>query len=233
MIRIAIVDDDDTSYALIKKYLQKFSDENSVVFDIRYFKDPLFFLEDYTSSDIVLLDIEMPYMNGIEAAQKLREIDPTVALIFITNYVQYAIKGYSVNAIDYVLKPINYTRFSALMSKTVKLIDRDKNADIALHTTAGMRKIPVYSIIYIEVTDHLLIYCTENGNFEVWGTLKEAEKTLPGECFVRCNHSVIVNLKYVYSMEKNIIRLSKVNREIAVSHNKKQEFISRLTRFIK
>ena len=137
MIRIIVLDDDYEAYNTLKIFIDQFSKENNIGFEINYFSNPLSFLDDYTPADLILMDIDMPYLNGIETAEKLRSKDPNVLLIFITNYVQYAIKGYSVNAIDYVLKPVKYARFSSLMSRVLKMIIASKNDNIIIKTTDG------------------------------------------------------------------------------------------------
>lgn len=231
MIRIIVLDDDYEAYNTLKIFIDQFSKENNIGFEINYFSNPLSFLDDYTPADLILMDIDMPYLNGIETAEKLRSKDPNVLLIFITNYVQYAIKGYSVNAIDYVLKPVKYARFSSLMSRVLKMIIASKNDNIIIKTTDGTIKLNAFLIISVEVSDHLLIYHTDSKEYEAWGSLKETALMLPSY-FERCNHSVIVNLKKVIRLDKNEITLTDGNKYL-ISQKKKSDFISKLNRFLK
>lgn len=231
MIKIIILDDDIDCIKTIKEYLNKFSEENNIGFDIIHFSNPLSFLDDYTTADLVLMDIDMPYLNGIETAEKLRLKDTQVSLIFITNYIQYAIKGYSVNAVDYVLKPVKYARFSALMSRVLKKIIATQNEDISIKTNNGIIKVSPYAIISVEVDDHLLIYVTDNAEYEAWGSLKDVINNLPSY-FERCNHSAIVNLRKVVKLDKGEITLSN-NKVYQISKKKKNEFIDKLNRYLK
>lgn len=117
MIRIAIADDDAAFLAKIQKYIQKYQKENGEDIQLTAFSDAKELIEGYSPVyDIVILDIEMPGMNGMEAAEKIRQADEDVVLMFITNMIQYAIRGYSVGALDFVMKPVNYYTFSLKLS---------------------------------------------------------------------------------------------------------------------
>lgn len=232
MIRVSVLDDEQTSRDLIKEYILRFQDETKIDFDIHFFSDPLSFLDEYVVSDLVLMDIDMPHLNGIETAEKLRKKDENCFLIFITNYVQYAIKGYSVNATDYVLKPLQYARFSALLSKVAKRIIKNQNDSVTIKSDKGLVKLLASQILYVEIHDHLLVYVTENGEYTTWGSLKDADDKLPKEYFERCNHSTIVNLKKVIGLNKNEITMSD-GKILVVSQKKKAGFLDKLNYFLK
>ena len=109
MIRIAIVEDDRHDREALKKCLNRYEKENQMKFSVTEFQDGEDIVTDYTASyDLIILDIEMAFLNGMKAAEKIRELDTNVIIIFITNMPQYAIQGYKVNALDYILKPISY-----------------------------------------------------------------------------------------------------------------------------
>lgn len=120
MIRIAIADDDAAFLAKIEKYIQKYQKENGEDIQLTAFSDAKELIEGYSPVyDIVILDIEMPGMNGMEAAEKIRQADEDVVLMFITNMIQYAIRGYSVGALDFVMKPVNYYTFSLKLTRAI------------------------------------------------------------------------------------------------------------------
>jgi DNA-binding LytR/AlgR family response regulator len=232
MISTAIVEDEQSAYEILKDHLLHFQKDNGVEFEISYFSNSLSFLDEKKAYDLILLDIEMPSINGMDLAKKIRAKDSKVILIFITNMVQYAIKGYEVDALDYVLKPINYSRFSSLMKKTLRILTKNKEDEIVLKTVGGWAKVYLSTIYYLEISDHLLIYHTKQGDFEVWRSLAAAEEELPKESFVRCNHSTIVNLKFVVSTEKDVIYLTDKKIEIQISHGKKKDFLSKLNTYL-
>ena len=146
MIRAAIVDDDKQAIEEIASYIKRFCGETGCEITCTGFSDAIGFLERSHSFDVVFLDIEMPFLNGMSAAEKLRETNDGIALIFVTNTAKYAVRGYSVNAVDYLLKPVSYPRFSALMKKTARMLGSNADADVTLRTSGGMRRLPLFSI---------------------------------------------------------------------------------------
>ncbi len=222
MIKTAIVEDEQPAYQTLKEYLERFGKENNVEFSITHYSEGLSFLEECEGYDLVFMDIELPNLNGMDIATKLREKDTRVALIFVTNMVQYAIRGYSVDAIDYVLKPIQYNRFYSLMMKVSRVISLNQEKELVLKTSSGVKKVSLSALLYIQITDHLLIYKTDNEEYEVWGSLANAEKELPGEMFCRCNNSTIINLKQVTSFDKECVYLTKKKIAVTVSRSRRK-----------
>ena len=104
MFKIAIVEDNRAAMEKLQGYLERYAQENNEKFDIASFGDALAFLDSYRRIyDMVFMDIELPFINGMEAAQRLREIDKQVVLLFVTNMAQFAVKGYEVDALDYLV----------------------------------------------------------------------------------------------------------------------------------
>ncbi len=128
MYNIAVVDDDASDRGEILGHLERYRREKDKSFTVTEFDNVVKFLEGYNPAyDIVFIDIQMPYLDGMTAAEKLREVDSVVPLVFITNMVKYAVKGYSVDAADFVVKPIAYGGFSVMLDKVLRLAD--KNGD--------------------------------------------------------------------------------------------------------
>lgn len=232
VIVTAIVEDEESAYQIIKQHLERFQASQRVKFDIHYFPDGYSFLEDKGAYNLIFLDIEMPGMNGMELAKKIRAKDEKVIIIFITNMVQYAIKGYEVDALDYVLKPINYSRFEALMKKTMRILGTEESKGIFVKTNNGTMKIYLDRIYYLEILDHLLVYHTADGDYETWRSLASAEQELPSDIFARCNHSCIVNLAYVTGCNKDTVFVTDKAIAINISHSRKKEFLSKLNTYL-
>ena len=107
MYRIAIVEDEAPCREELRGYIERYGQEHGQEFSVYPFADGSEILQNYEPRyDVILLDIEMPRVGGMEAAQAIREVDENVVLVFITNMAQYAIKGYSVGALDFVMKPV-------------------------------------------------------------------------------------------------------------------------------
>ena len=133
MYRIAIVDDDREFVEELKKYINQYGQEEGQEFEISAFYDGAEILENYAPKyDLILLDIEMPKVNGMDAAEKIREVDENVVLMFITNMAQYAIRGYSVGALDFVMKPITYYTFSMKIKRALKRVQKKELSSILL-----------------------------------------------------------------------------------------------------
>lgn len=226
MYHIAIVEDDDDYRKLIGSYLLQFGKEKQTRFKITEFENAITFLTGYNPVyDVVFIDIQMPHMDGMEAAVKLREVDSTVPLVFITNMSSYAVKGYSVNAVDFVVKPVSYFNFSAMFTKVLRLVDNSADA-IILKTSEGKIKVNIDRVSYIDVLDHQVCYHTDGGDFTVWESLKEAGAKLPQDRFIKCNNYCIVNLKHVDGLSDGYVKVK--DNEIPVSRPRKKEFTDRL-----
>ena len=117
MLKIILLEDDpkyaERVVALLTRYREEHS-EPCASFTVQHYFDPIQFLTEYhCDTDLLLLDIQLPGMTGMDAAKKIRKIDPNVMIVFITSLTQYAIEGYSVNAFDYILKPLRSASFLA------------------------------------------------------------------------------------------------------------------------
>lgn len=109
MLRFAIVDDDPTDLQILKSCLEQYKKDCGTAIEISAFTDGDELIEHYNSQfDLILLDVEMRFLDGMAAAHEVRRMDPEVVIIFVTNMAQYAIQGYAVDALDYILKPISY-----------------------------------------------------------------------------------------------------------------------------
>ncbi len=229
MIRIAIVEDDMQAQTLLKEHLKRFQAETGISVEYSGYADAVSFLEAYRPVyDAVLFDVEMPYLLGTDAAKQLRSLDPVVSIIFITNMAQYAVRGYEVDALDYLIKPVAYPRFSALMKKLCRKIRFEEGADLSIRTPDGLVRLHERDLLYVTAEDHLLLYHTGDKVYESWDTLKSAESSLSKERFFRTGKSTLVNLMHVSVVAGDKIRIG--DAEFTVSRNRKKDFFSALLR---
>ena len=230
MIRIAIADDDAAFLAKIEKYIQKYQKENGEDIQLTAFSDAKELIEGYSPVyDIVILDIEMPGMNGMEAAEKIRQADEDVVLMFITNMIQYAIRGYSVGALDFVMEPVNYYTFSLKLTRAIGRIQKIEK-EILLKQQDSVKKVPVEEIYYVEIQNRMLYYHTSEGEYVVRGTIKNALDMLSPYHFVKCNHWYIVNLKYVTEVRDSTVIVA--GKELEISQRKKNTFLNALMDYV-
>lgn len=232
MVRIAIVEDDDACRAQLEAYVRRYGGETGVEFQITSFSDGLDIAEDYRPIyDIILLDIEMPRLDGMAAAERIRAFDPGVILIFITNMAQYAIKGYEVDALDYVLKPVSYGAFCTKLSRAIQRVQRRKGGQVALQLSGGgMQLLDTGDILYLETRNRMLYYHTATQEYAVRGSLAGAEKQLAAYHFARCNQCYLVNLQYVRGVENDFVQVGDARLEI--SRRQKAAFMTAVASYL-
>ena len=231
MIQVAIVEDDKNYAASLKKYILRYEEEQNIKFLVEWFEDGEDIAEEYKGHfDIILMDIEMQFMDGMSAAKKIREVDEEVIIMFITNSPQYAMQGYAVDALDYVLKPINYYAFSQRLTRALSRMKKQEETYLTLNYRGGVQKIRISDLYYVEVRDHDLIYHTKDGNIMIRGTMREAEENLKEESFFRCNKAYLVNLEYVDGFENGDALVA--GERLMVSRARKKEFLDALNNYM-
>jgi DNA-binding LytR/AlgR family response regulator len=233
MIKIAVVEDDKTCSDLIISYIKKYGRENKLEFSITTYEDGYDIAESYDDSyAVIFLDIEMKIMNGLEAAEKIRQRDQQTVIIFVTNTIQYAIRGYSVNALDYVLKPLSYYAFSQSMKKAMNVATREKDRYVTISTRSGIEKIAISHICWIESQGHRLTFHTEDDTPDTTVySMKDIETNLSGDGFRRCNNGCLVNLSKVMAINGNQVVMAD-GAVLPISRGRKNGFITDLTAHI-
>lgn len=230
-IRIAIVEDDSQCVKVFRELLDKYSQKKNYNFIVEWFKNGMDFISDYEPIyDIVFLDINMPHLDGIETARMLRKQDNNVALIFMTNLVQYAVKGYEFNALDFMVKPLKSFDLEMKLNKAIDFTMSNHDRSILLNMGDVLKKISVFDLLYIEVINHTLIYHTEKSVYKVYGQLKKIEEELVNLNFYRCNNSYLINLRHVMEIHGDYIVVGK--DRVPLSRRKKKEFMIKLAEFM-
>lgn len=230
MLEIAIIEDEEKEAARLGGFLDRFSQETGVELRHSWYSGAAAFLAGYQCQyDLVLMDIRLPDMDGMKAAQKLRELDSAVVLVFVTSLAQYAVQGYSVDALDYILKPVNYSAFAMKMRRAVERCGRKREQWLLLNTNSGAIQLREFELCYVEIFDHHIRYHTQQANYDAYGTLKSVERSLPAHSFFRCNNQCIVNLRYVSRIDGSTVVVD--GREFSISRMRKKAFIERLHRF--
>lgn len=175
------------------------------------------------------MDIDMPGRNGIEASRALRERNQSIVLLFVTNLAQYAIAGYEVDALDYILKPINYFSFKLKIQKALETVRRVQGTLLTIASDHGQQLVRDSEIFYIEVQGHNLIYHTLHGDLTATGTLKQIEAQLKPSGFYRCNYCYLVNLRHVGFLDGSEVTVGQY--KLQISRNRRKEFLQQLTQF--
>ena len=231
MIRIAIVEDEPEYARQLEQFLQRYAAENGQPIQTVRFSDGDEIALNYKPEyDIILLDVQMKFMDGMTAAEIIRRSDPEVVIIFITNMAQYAIRGYAVDALDYVLKPVSYFAFSQRLKRAIGRMKKRERRFVTVLGPAGGRKLELSDLLYVESESHNLAYHPREGAISVPGTMKEAEEKLAPQGFFRINKGCLVNLEHVDGVQDGCARVA--GRLLPVSRGRKNDFMEALTRYV-
>lgn len=231
-MNIAIVEDNAATVEQFRRYFDLFAAEQpDYAFRLSTFSTADAFLFSYQPIyDLVLMDIELPGTNGMDASFQLRKLDASVALMFVTNMAQFAVKGYEVDAFDFVVKPVSYSGFKMKMLRILGKLSSRATRAILLNQPEGVRRLLPSEIAYIEVSGHSLLYHTTQGVLSAYGTLKAVEASLDGRQFVRCNSCYLVNLAYVTGIWEDTVVLK--DERLHMSRARKKAFLQELNHYL-
>ena len=232
MLNIAVVEDEINVSKQIESYINSFANEHRIEISITVYNNADDFLSYYKNNfDLVFMDIELPGINGMDATIKLREKDKNVMIVFVTNLMQYAVNGYSVNAYDFIVKPFNYYSFAIKLKRIFKSLLSNQNKKIVINYQGGRRVVSIFDILYVEVNKHVLIYHLKKENVTASGTLKKVFEEIGDDSFALCNQCYLVNLKYVEEIKDYNVIVS--GEKIQISHPKHKQFLHALNSYLR
>lgn len=232
MYRALILEDDPAAADALRAYLARFGAEKGIRFHVEVLSSALELLNGDHPCDIYFLDIGLPGINGMEAAQIIRQTDEATPIVFVTDLAQYAVRGYSVDALDFMLKPVRYEDFALRMGRALRALQRNAGATLSLPTADGLRIVRLADVIYVEILKHDL-YWHIDGEAEPIrqrGSLKAAAEELGTQSFCRVAASHIVNMAHVIRLRGAAITMSD-GTELAISRSRKAEATAAFARF--
>ncbi|MBQ8094140.1 MAG: response regulator transcription factor [Clostridia bacterium] len=231
MIRIALVEDDSRHVQKITEYLERFRTEKGLAMSVRIFPDGEDIVENYRPEyDIILMDIQMRFLDGMTAARLIREKDKETVLIFLTSMAGYAIQGYEVEALDYILKPVSYDMFAQKLWRAIDVVQRNHTHNVVLTLKDGMVKLDVSEIRYIEARSHRMIYHTADMEYDVRGRLDDLEKELLPYGFFRSNRGYLVNLYHITAVRGDCCLIG--GEKLPISRVRKPVLLEKLTEIL-
>ena len=232
MIRLIFVEDDPGTAERLEHFIHHYFEQRHMEVNVASYNNAEDFLAEYRSHcDLLLMDIRLPGMNGMDAAREVRRTDSSVCIIFITSMAQYAVNGYEVNALDFVIKPVSYPQFSMKMDKAIRILEMRKDITLSLPYSGGIRMLPSALVSYIEVQNHDLIVHAGNEEYHTRESLNNMEHRLEGYGFVRISISCLVNMKYISEL-KGVSVILVDGTELFISRSRKKAVYTTLTEYL-
>ena len=217
---------------LLTDLLTRYGKQHGVEFKVTWHSSAMEMLSDKGHYDLCLLDIEMPGINGMEAAGLLRTYDETIPIIFVTNLAKYAVKGYEVGALGFIVKPVSYGGLSLSLDRALRAIGANAGRSVAVPTEDGVRVVPLRSIIYVEVTKHRLTYHIENEEpLEARGSLVQLEEELAEAPVVRVSKSCLANMDKISLVRNAEVQMTNGDL-LRISRTHKKEVVDKVTDYL-
>ncbi len=227
MRNIAIVEDEDRAAQALVAHIKEYEAQTGQNFQIFRFTNGADFLQDYRAIyAVVFLDVQMPRMNGLEAALQLRRYDKNISIVFITNLVQYALKGYEVDAVSYLIKPVSYYDFSMKFKKALDIYLLNEDRSFTVNTPGGLCRISTDKLMYVEIMNHRLFYHLIDGVIEMTGVLSGVEQQLRQFGFLRCNQCYLVNPKFIVKVNGSTMQVG--DNLLQISRPRRAAFLAQL-----
>lgn len=223
--KIAVCDDERTMLRQLSQYLTQIQDELGEQFDLAYFASSEELLA-HTPKDVqvILLDISMGNMTGMECARTLRSKGCEAAIIFITNLTEYAVEGYEVRAFAFLPKPVLYAELKDRLTRCFHQIDRQHKAVLPIETDAGIEMLFIEEILYAEVYQHETSFALTDKRVTGAVQLSQIEERLSPHGFFRCHRSYLVNMAKIKRIGTDAVVMPD-GASIPVSRHRRKKFL--------
>lgn len=218
-LNIAIIDNDALFRKSIAVSVDKWAKKSKISAAVNEYSSAeafLFAYEEKKDYDLLLLDIEMAGISGVEMAERIRREDETIQIVFITGYPEYMCRGYDLSALHYLLKPVSDEKLSEVLDRAMKNIKKGDNR-VIFTTDGGEKVVTLDAILYAESYSHNMHIVTTDGTFDVRMTISSLAEVLGIE-FISTHRSYIVNLSHIVFLSKSEVTLDS-GKKIPISRN--------------
>ena len=209
-MKIIICDDTPADSGSLRSLVNRFFQEQYCPVQISVYEDGESFLGDFNknkNADIAFLDIYMPGINGVDVARKIRETDNDMVIVFTTTSLEHGVDGYSVDAFQYLVKPIEYPKVESVLNKCVKQF-ADSLRFVEVLSDRMTVRVLLKDILFIEVFGNDCLIHTPAMTIKSRITLDELQKQLDGKVFLRTHRSYVVNMRYIQNIAENDFMLT-------------------------
>lgn len=231
VFNVAIVEDCPEEMKKLCEFFKRYGKDNAdTVFNLYTFADGDEVCENFKCQyDVILMDIQMKRVDGLKAAEYLRRFDDRVEIIFVTNCTQYAIGGYKVHALNYILKPMSYSVFCAEVKRFTRSLVNKKESFLLISLRNDTIRLALNEIVFVECVKHKIIFHTKDGEYEIFGTMKDYESRLEKNHFFRCNSGYLINLMMVNGVKDDMVNVG--GYDLKISRPRKKQFMEKLADF--
>lgn len=230
MIRIAIVEDEKDQSRLLNNLILQWACENILDVQIISYDDGSDLVDEYSGQfDLLFLDIKMNKLDGINTAKMIRQRDQRVLIVFVTNMMQYAIDGYEVDAVDFIVKPLNYLSFSKRMERVKNKLSINNGTIVSFK----MRKETLYlnatEILYVETENKKTLIHTKDSSYLCTETMYEVEQKLMNYHFYRIHNAYLVHLSAIECIDCSDVLI--YGKRLPISKYRKKDFLHAFAKF--
>jgi DNA-binding LytR/AlgR family response regulator len=223
-VKISICDDNILELEKAQKAVEEFivtkqADHQIIFVTFTNGNNMLSYINKHGDFDLLILDILMPGMNGIELAEEIRCKNNNCKIIFLSSSPEFAVNSYKVNAFYYLLKPFSNMELTSLMNKALNSMAEEKSNSIVIKGKSNLTRVQIHTILYVESVKHQLYFHMNNNEIlSCYSSIKEFYDILLSDSrFIQCHRSFIVNMNYVKSIstkdfvlqDKTMIPISK------------------------
>lgn len=231
--QVLIVEDNADERSRLRGCVEKYASEHNDELAITEYESAVPLIEASRTFDLIFLDINLPCgINGMEAARILRTYDETTQVVFVTDLAQYAVRGYEVDALGFIVKPISYYGISRYLDKALRVIRRNTGKNITVPLKRGLRMFPSTELVFAETAGHNLVYHLASGQpITARGSLSKLVEELEGEPFVRIASSFLVNMDHVRAIEEGSVIMS-TGETLYFTRARKKEALATITSYL-
>lgn len=232
MYRTLVLEDEAEEARRIMDLIQRYGAARNETFQVTWHSSAVELLSDKSRYDLMLLDIELPGINGIEAASLLRVYDEVTPIIFVTNLAKYAVRGYEVGATGFIVKPATFGGLKMALDRALRQIRQHAGRSLMVPTEDGSRVIPLAQLVWIEIKGHHMTYHLEDGeSLGSYGSLTQVEKELEGAPVMRVSKGCLINMEKVRRIQTSKLVMV-TGDELVVARGRRREIVEALTDYL-